>query len=229
MSGFTKLFSTLVTSTIWSEDDKTRILWITMLALTDRFGVVPASVPGLAKIAGMTTEECEASIEKLMSPDKHSRTKDHEGRRIVAVDGGWRILNYQKYREMGRSAERTEYLRFKQAERRAKIKNLSTNVNQNQPIAEADRNGACECCGTPFDGPSSLYVVRDHCHKRLIDRGLVCKSCNKAIGEYERGMPVKDEKVGAVESYLAKYADKIQHKTGPLSKDERRCLLDPPS
>ena len=43
----------------------------------------------------MPLEACIAAIDQLQAPDKWSRTKDHEGRRIVEVDGGWRVLNYQ--------------------------------------------------------------------------------------------------------------------------------------
>ena len=118
MAGFSKLWSSLVTSSIWGEDDKTRILWITMLATTDANGVVEASVPGLARIANITTEECRASIAKLMSPDSESRTKTDEGRRISEVDGGWKILNYLKYRERGRHIDRKEYLAAKNREYR---------------------------------------------------------------------------------------------------------------
>jgi hypothetical protein len=33
-----------------------------------------------------------------MSPDPDSRTPEHEGRRIEVIDGGWRLLNHEKYR-----------------------------------------------------------------------------------------------------------------------------------
>lgn len=99
MGGFTKLFSDIVLSSIWSEDDKTRIVWITLLATSNADGFVSASLPGLAAAARVTIEECEASLTKLVNPDPHSRTKDHEGRRIEPVDGGWLILNYRLYRD----------------------------------------------------------------------------------------------------------------------------------
>jgi hypothetical protein len=135
MSGFTKLFGTLITSTIWREDDKTRVVWITMLALADRNGEVGASVPGLAAMANVETEQCRAALAVLASPDLDSRTQEHEGRRIEAIDGGWKLLNYAKYRELGRSVDRTEYLRVKQQESRAR-RSVSTSVNQDQPISE---------------------------------------------------------------------------------------------
>jgi hypothetical protein len=96
---YAKLFSTITVSTIWGEPLATRCVWITMLAIADRNGVVQASVPGLARVANVPLEDCEAAIERLLAPDRYSRTPDHEGRRIEVVDGGWRLLNHAKYRE----------------------------------------------------------------------------------------------------------------------------------
>jgi hypothetical protein len=49
----------------------------------------------------------------LLAPDPDSRTKDHDGRRIEAIEGGWLILNYLKYREVAQAQEgsRAPYLR----------------------------------------------------------------------------------------------------------------------
>jgi hypothetical protein len=98
MSGFVKLQSSILQSTVWQEPDHIRILWITMLALKGHDGVVEASIPGLADAARITLEECENGLNRLTSPDKYSRTKAHEGRRIEEIDGGWLILNHEKYR-----------------------------------------------------------------------------------------------------------------------------------
>ena len=97
---FTKLFSSITASTIWAARDQTRIVWITMLAMADQHGRVWASIPGLANIARVSIEACEEAIAELMSPDKYSRTKDNEGRRIEEIDGGWRLLNHAKYRSI---------------------------------------------------------------------------------------------------------------------------------
>lgn len=96
--GFTKLFGSLIHSTIWREADHVRLVWITMLAIVNRDGVVEASLPGLADAARVTVEQCEEALSKLGEPDKYSRSKEHDGRRIVEVDGGWRLLNYDTYR-----------------------------------------------------------------------------------------------------------------------------------
>jgi hypothetical protein len=130
-TGFTKLFSTIVTSTIWREDDKTRILWITMLATANKYGEVAGSVPGLAAMANMSVEDCRKAILKLESPDPDSRTSDNEGKRIVKVDGGWEILNYTLYREKMRVRD-SQYFRDYRA---AKKVQSATICNQSQPPA----------------------------------------------------------------------------------------------
>lgn len=104
---FTKLFSTITESTIWAESHPTRIVWITMLAMADWNGQVFGSIPGLANRARVTLEECEAALTRFQEPDRYSRTKANEGRRIEAIEGGWRILNHAKFREV-RHAEATK-------------------------------------------------------------------------------------------------------------------------
>ena len=105
MSGWTKLFSSIVTSSIWVEDDAILRVWIAMLAMADAEGVVEGSVPGFANLAHVTTEQMRLAVDTLSSPDADSRTPDHEGRRIEAIEGGWRILNYGTYRERGQAKE----------------------------------------------------------------------------------------------------------------------------
>lgn len=98
MGGFVKLFSSIVSSSIWQEEDNVRLVWITMLALSDSEGEVDASIPGLANLARVPIDKCEDAVNTLMSPDPYSRSDSHEGRRIEKIDGGWRILNYMDYR-----------------------------------------------------------------------------------------------------------------------------------
>lgn len=100
MAGYTKLSSTLVTSTVWRENSTTRCVWITMLALADQHGEVQASIPGLADVSRVTIQECEAALAVFLAPDIYSRTKTNEGRRLMEIDGGWCILNYDKYRDL---------------------------------------------------------------------------------------------------------------------------------
>lgn len=135
MTGFTKLFGTLVSSTIWREDNTTRVVWITMLAMADRNGNVQASVPGLAAFANVSLDECVSALKKLTEPDPWSRTKYKEGRRIVEIDGGWNIVNYIKYRELGREVDRTAYMREKQREYRQRVSSDSVDSVGNHTLS----------------------------------------------------------------------------------------------
>lgn len=109
--GYTKLFSSIVASTIWREDDKTRIVWITMLAMKNERHIVEASIPGLADMARVSLKECEAALGKLEGPDKYSRNQENKGRRIEPCPGGWLILNGEHYRQLLSADERREYQR----------------------------------------------------------------------------------------------------------------------
>ena len=122
MTGYTKLFSSIVTSSIWTEDDRTRIVWITMLALSDQHGEVQASIPGLARIAAVSVEDCEAAIAKFLAPDPYSRTKDDDGRRIETIEGGWSLLNHAKYREAMSHEDRKEKSKIRKQRQRDRAK-----------------------------------------------------------------------------------------------------------
>lgn len=123
-AGYTKLFGALVASSIWDEDDKTRILWITMLALKNKNHVVEGTENWLALTARMSLEECRASLVKLESPDRLSRSSSHEGRRIERVEGGWLILNGEYYQKVLSREETRIYNASKQREYRARLKTV---------------------------------------------------------------------------------------------------------
>ena len=120
MQSFSKLFSSILDSTIWSESLTTKIVWVTMLAMTDSAGCVFASMPGLGKRAGVSIDDAHAALKCFLSPDPYSRTKDHEGRRIKEIDGGWQLLNYEKYTQAKSREHRNEYQRLQMRARREK-------------------------------------------------------------------------------------------------------------
>src|SRR3990167_10772082 len=135
MTGYTKLFNSILASTIWRAPDKTRIVWITMLAMANKDGVVEVSIPGLADFARVSLKDCEAALDDLSSPEPYSRSSENDGRRIAVIEGvGWQLLNHGKYRAKMSDDERREYNRMKQAEWRAAQKNkkMSNSVIDSQ-------------------------------------------------------------------------------------------------
>jgi hypothetical protein len=63
------------------------------------YGFVPAAGPGIIRRAGIDRETGMKALERLCAEDDESRTPDFEGRRMARVDGGFIILNYDKYRQ----------------------------------------------------------------------------------------------------------------------------------
>lgn len=147
MPGYTKLFHTIVTSTIWQESDQTRIVWVTLLALADKNGEVSASVPGLAHIARVPLPAVEAALAKLAASDPYSRTPDENGKRIEEIPGGWLLLNHAKYRKMANLEDQKiqnarRQARFRESNARVTEKRYITKSNgvvtQSNDIAEAE-------------------------------------------------------------------------------------------
>lgn len=96
---FVKLDCKILDKSIWDEDSDTRIVWITMLAMADSDGLVEASLTGIASRARISQENTEKAVKKFMEPDLFSTNNSNEGRRIEKNGNGYKILNYENYRD----------------------------------------------------------------------------------------------------------------------------------
>lgn len=142
---FTKLFASITESTVWCEPDTTRLAWITMLAMADSKGRVWGSIPGLANRARISVDSARTAISTFMSPDPDSRTSTNEGRRIEIIDGGWRLLNHEKYRSI-RDKEsikesKRKYINTRREKERTSVDNVDTEISTvdlSRDIAEAE-------------------------------------------------------------------------------------------
>ena len=147
--GFTKLFQSIVHSTIWREPMHVKIVWVTLLAMANRRGYVAVSVPGLADLAKVSLEQCVEALERLKSPDPWSRTKEHGGRRVLEDDGGFLIINYEKYRNMidedaRRIDTRERVRRFREKRKTATVTDGNTDMSKCNDIAEAEAEAEAE-------------------------------------------------------------------------------------
>jgi hypothetical protein len=139
---YTKLNKSILLSTVWLESSETKVVWITMLALADADGYVGASVPGLARVAGVSEEATEAALAKFLAPDPGSRSKEHDGRRIAVVDRGWVLLNYVKIRDTRDPDARREQTKQAMRRHRARAKQLSGHARDVKAFDEAAGNVA---------------------------------------------------------------------------------------
>ena len=106
-----------------------------MIVLANPDGIVDMTAMAISRRTSIPLEIIELGIAELSKPDPESRTPDEDGRRIVLIDDhrswGWQIVNHAKYQAMRNAAERREYLRVAQAERRERLRKegVSTPVN----------------------------------------------------------------------------------------------------
>ena len=185
---YVKLFGSILDSTVWDTAPATRLVWITLLAMADRDGVVEASVPGLAKRANVDRSDCERALALFLAPDPDSRTKDNEGRRIEEVDGGWRLINYEKYRDKAtvsekaaKNAERQRRYRQREAEK-AKAEKRNADVTPVTPVTESDAGNtlrsisAAEAKAEREQSPPALKLKPEP----QIEPGDVCREWHAA-------------------------------------------------
>jgi len=164
MNGFTKLFGSILDSSVWRESKETRLVWVTMLAMADRDGEINASIPGLADRAKVSLDECLEALKIFQSEDKWSRSPEHGGRRIEVIGGGWRILNHASYRNKMSAEDMAEKNRIRQARFRAR------KLTATQPAPRSPRRRKSQ----PPPGPN------------LIVSGLVTdtETLGQMVGEY---------------------------------------------
>ena len=83
---FVKLDTGILDSSLWVEDAATRIVFITMLAMSDAEGLCAATAPGIARRANLPLGQVRKALAELEGPDPESRTL--EGRFKIALPSG---------------------------------------------------------------------------------------------------------------------------------------------
>jgi hypothetical protein len=120
------LWSGLVDSSIWDEDDDVFRVFMAMISLKDQDHIVRLTAYQLSRRIRRNEQDVLKALVILSSPDtKRSEPQDFEGRRIEQVEEGWKILNGEKYRylvqlEMKRARNRRSQQSWRN---RQKIKN----------------------------------------------------------------------------------------------------------
>ena len=99
------------------------LVWINLLAHTDRLGCADISPRMISDETGLPEVEVVIALTELELPEKNSRCGTNEGRRIARIDGhrswGWKILDNDSPKEIGSAKKRREYMRNYMAKSRA--------------------------------------------------------------------------------------------------------------
>jgi hypothetical protein len=229
MSGFTKLWAEITDSSIWNEDDKTRIVWITMLARMGPDYVVRASVGGLAHLARVSREDCEKALEKLSSPDPDSRSSEEEGRRIKKVEGGFFMINGEKFRQRRGDEEKKAYMREYMRQYR---KNKSSGVKDVKDVKIGKHKLIQEEEEEEAEAEENISLKRERGSASQTDFAEI-PTLEEVIAEAEvRGIP--DEHARSFWEYneskqlwVNQYGKMIKWKMALKSWSERRRTMQP--
>lgn len=136
----------MIGSSLWTEQDNTRILFITMLAMADRDGMVYGTQLGLERIANISPTSLDVTgdpdrdpMAALMLPDRGSadllRNPENEGRRVEQVEGGFRLINFNYYSNLMASDTRREQNRLAQRTFRKNADSNKVVSTRKQPSA----------------------------------------------------------------------------------------------
>jgi hypothetical protein len=117
--GFTPLDTGILTSTLLKEGPDVVACWALLLSSADKVGESSMSSSTAASLLRISDERAEAAFDVLASPDPKSRNKEHDGRRILPLDGGkWFIVSHAKYQWLASRAAATERQRKYEARQR---------------------------------------------------------------------------------------------------------------
>ena len=147
---FVKLDTGILDSTLWIERDQREVFITALLMAEPRefaepihqieigeleytdfvappgwYGFVPAASFGIINRAGVDRDAGMEALRKLGLPEIESRSKEHEGRRMIRMNGGFVILNYMKYRDK----DHTAALRQARLRARKKAAEVTRDVN----------------------------------------------------------------------------------------------------
>ena len=168
---YAKIFTQIFDSSI-AENYEVRHVFEDLLKLADPEGVVDMTVEAVARRTNGPLEKVRFGIEELLKPDSKSRSKEHDGRRLIPVDSGrdwgWVIVNYQHYRALQDEEARRSYFRDakrKQREKkpkRSRAQVRAQNEERERRYVEADERGdvreaeAIAAEGTPSGNGNGL-------------------------------------------------------------------------
>lgn len=186
---YAKLFAKILDSSIWLEDDQTRLVWITLLAAMDEDGFAQFSAIGnLANRARVTVEQAEHAVDVLTSPDRANPGQDHEGRRIERVPGGFMVLKAKDHAAIINRAEQLRQNRERvQRHREMKRSGNAPVMELDQPV-DVDQSVPTQTIAVVEDGFDAFWSV----YPKKVGKGLARAAWHKIkpsgdiIGAVER-------------------------------------------
>jgi hypothetical protein len=242
-----KIYEQTFTGSMVGNGSHVFAVWSYVIAHTKPDSLVELNPTILATVLGDTVDHIQAAIDLLASPDESSRSKIHEGRRLVSQGPFiYFVPNYAKYRGLPNNASRRQYFSEKQRERRERLRkcqtdssNLSKNVKQAEAISSTHKAEE-EVPPNPLKGESTRSRGDDN-KKRgtqkdieefCVSLGFPRSDGEAAFNKWEGngwtngGKPIRDWRATirswSLEGYLASQKRKASDKPAFQSAAERK-------
>ncbi len=231
--GFTKLDSGLLKSSILAESLETFKVWIVLLAACDENGIAEVSPIYLESVCRIPLDKIKEALAVLESPDENSRSENDDGRRVERIDGGFKILNYKKYRiksySKSKEAARKREWREKRASECPKASSEKGDITGHVPNVPDNYASASASEDKRKGVPASFEAWWSH-YPRKVEKRVAARAYAQAIkagakpGELTaalEGYRQQIEKARTEERY-------IKHASTFLHEDRWRDFLPKP-
>jgi len=152
------------------------------------YGLIEAAGVGIVRRAGLEKKEGMLALKALGEEEADSRSKEHGGRRLVRINGGYLVLNYARYRDKDHTApKRQERFRVRTVARAT-----VTEFAEAWSEIENFYGRFCAFCGKrPWTEIGYLKTQSQNGGHRPDNIVPTCSGCNEALKGADR-KPIKN-------------------------------------
>jgi len=139
-----KFFASTFTGSMMGAGPHVFAVWGYVIANTVN-GQIELNPKLVATVIGCSSDDVKSAIDFLCSPDPESRSKEHEGKRMIREGQfAFKVVNHDKYKAIRNEDDRREYNRIKQQESRARKASAVKSVNDGQLQSTASAHTEAE-------------------------------------------------------------------------------------
>lgn len=144
-----------------------------------------------------TTCEIEKTLDNFR---KNKINKDGLNYFCFECERNYKKLYYQKNKEKVKEYKKRKKVHIKNYQKGYRLRKYELTIEKYNEML-LGQNNCCKICLTPkFNNGKRLAV--DHCHKTGKIRGLLCESCNRAIGLLKDDVVVLENAIKYIKSNL---------------------------
>lgn len=149
-----KLFRQMYEGSLVKSGWETLVTFQQLIVLANKHGEVDMTPEAIESVTRIPLKFIIKGLKELSKPDPDSRSPQEQGKRIVLLrpntKWGWRIVNYEHYRNIRSQEERREYMRDYQAKRRAdkkltSVNNVNTELSMSTKAVSSKQEASKPC------------------------------------------------------------------------------------